>query len=36
MSGRILGVSIGTILVVVITAVLVRKFGGSVPLLKSI
>lgn len=33
---RILGVSLGTILLVVIVAVIVRKYGSSIPLLKSV
>jgi len=33
---RILGVSIGTIILIVIVAVVVRKFGNSIPLLKSV
>jgi hypothetical protein len=33
---RILGVSIGTIILIVVVAVVVRKFGNSIPLLKSV
>ncbi len=33
---RILGVSLGTIILVVIVAIVVRKWGGSIPGLKSI
>lgn len=33
---RIFGVSLGTILFVIVIAVIARKFGGSIPLLKSV
>jgi len=33
---RILGVSLGTIILIVIVAVVVRKFGNSIPLLNSV
>lgn len=33
---RILGVSLGTILLIVIVAVVVRKFGNSIPLLNRV
>jgi len=33
---KILGVSLGTIIVMVIVAVIVRKWGGSIPLLKNV
>jgi hypothetical protein len=33
---RILGVSLGTIILIVIVAIVVRKFGNSIPLLNNI
>lgn len=33
---KILGVSLGTILLVIAVAFIVRKWGGSIPLLKSV
>lgn len=33
---RILGVSVGTLILVIVVAVVVRKYGSSIPLLKSV
>ena len=33
---KVLGVSLGTIILVVVVALVVRKWGGSIPLLKSV
>lgn len=33
---KILGVSLGTILLVIAVAVIARKYGSSIPLLKSV
>lgn len=33
---KILGVSLGTILLVVVVAIVVKKYGSSIPLLKSV
>jgi len=33
---KILGVSLGTILLVILVAVVAKKYGGSIPLLKSV
>lgn len=34
--GKIFGVSVATILTIVVVAVLVRKFGNSVPILNTL
>ncbi len=33
---KILGVSLGTILLIVVVAIVAKKYGSSIPLLKSI
>lgn len=33
---RILGISFGTIILVLVVAIVVRKFGGSIPLLNKV
>jgi len=33
---KILGVSLGTIILVVVVAIVARKYGSSIPLLKSV
>jgi hypothetical protein len=36
MNGQILGVSITTLIVITVTALVVRKYGDAIPLLNSI
>lgn len=36
MSGKIFGITWGLIMVVIVTAVIVKKWGGSIPLLNKI
>lgn len=33
---RVFGISLGTIILVILVAVVARKYGGSIPLLKGV